>query len=457
MRRRTGVLRSGAAVLALAAAGAAPVCAQESGGAPDTLRLRLGDAVRMATERGARLDMAQLGDVQAAARVTQARSALLPQVGLTAQDGQRSFNTATFGIDFPSPPGEPPLFDPNGQVIGPIGTPDVRATLTQTLFDWSAVERVRSAKSALAASRSSTAATRESLAAGAARAYVRGLQAESRMAAVREDMSLARDLVRTAKNLLDAGVGVKLDVTRAEAQLATMQAKLIGARNQASQARLALLRSLDLPLDRPVVLVDTVVSGASGVGEDVDAAVAAALARRSDVVALDQRIQAASHAVSAVRAERLPRVSLGADDGWIGREEQHLLNTYDWSVRVSVPAFSGFRTSARLDEEHAQVSLLEAERHELREQVALQVRAALLDLSDSEEQVSAARSRLELAQEEYGQAQERFEAGVAGSAEVTESALRLSDARSAYVDAVAASRGARVALWAAEGKAGELR
>ncbi len=453
-----GVKGAGAVVLALAVAGAAP--AQEPGGgamtAPDTLRLDLGEAVRLATERGARLDVAQLGDVQAAARVTQARSALLPQINVMAQQGQRTFNTATFGLDFPTAPGEPPLFNPNGEVVGPIGTPDVRASLSQTLFDWSAVERVRSARSALDASRSGTAATREALAAGAGRAYVRGLWAESRLAAVREDVSLAEDLVRTARDLLEAGVGVKLDVTRAEAQLAAMQARRIGAENQVRQTKLALLRALDLPLDHAVVLTDTLAAGAP-LEADMDAAVAAALAGRSDVVALDERIRAASHAVSAVKAERLPKLTLGADDGWIGRENAHLLNTYDWAVRVSLPAFTGLRLGARVDEEQAQVSMLEAQRHELREQVAMQVRSAVLDLSASSEQVLAARARLALAQEEYQQSQERFEAGVAGSADVTESALRLSDARGAYVDALAGYQGARVALAAAEGTAGELR
>lgn len=426
------------------------------GESSDTLRLSLARAVSMAAERGARVDAAEQRSAQAEARVGQAYSALLPQVGLSARGGQRTFNTATFGLDFPTPPGQQPLFDPAGEVVGPIGTADVRGSVAQTLFDWSAVERVRAAKAALSAARAGTTTTRERLAAAAAAAYVRGLRAEGRLAALEEDVNLARRLVSIAHDVLDAGVGVRLDATRAEAQLATMQARRIAARNQAAQARLALLRALDLPLDRAVVLTDTMVaSGSEAV--DVDAAVALALEERSDLAALERGIDAVERQAAAIRAERLPRLALVADDGWIGRRPDNLLNTYDWGVQLSVPVFDGLRRGKRLDEQRARLSELESQRHELEQEVALEVRSAVLDLSAAAEGVEAARARLDLARAEYSQAQERFQAGVAGSGDVTQAGLRLSEARAAYVDARAGWQGARVALAAAEGNARGLQ
>jgi outer membrane protein TolC len=190
---------------------------------------------------------------------------------------------------------------------------------------------------------------------------------------------------------------------------------------------------------------------------DAEQAVAQALQRRVDVRELDQRIAAARLDVSAVRAERLPRVALVANDGLNGKAYPHLLNTYDWSLRVSVPVFDGRKLGAREQEERAQAEGLEARRRELAEEVEFQVRDALLAVGSSRELVSASQARLTLAQAELDQARERFRAGVAGSADVFTASLRLSDARTAVVEAVAAYQSARVALAAAENAVEELK
>ena len=62
-------------------------------------------------------------------------------------------NTATFGLDFPTAPGQQPLFDPAGEVVGPIQNTDLRGSLSQTILDMSALEWIHSAGSSLDASR----------------------------------------------------------------------------------------------------------------------------------------------------------------------------------------------------------------------------------------------------------------------------------------------------------------
>ena len=70
----------------------------------------------------------------------------------SALENGRTLNTATFGIDFPTPPGQPPVFDPEGQLEGPVNILDTRAHFSQSLFDAGALGRVRSARAAAAAS-----------------------------------------------------------------------------------------------------------------------------------------------------------------------------------------------------------------------------------------------------------------------------------------------------------------
>ncbi len=421
--------------------------AQEPGS--DTLRLGLGDAVRLAVRQNAAVQVAEYGSEEASARVTQERSDLLPQVSALLQQAGRSFNTATFGLELPG-------FDPNGEVIGPVKTVDVRGRLEQKLFDWSAIQRVRSASANLTASRAETESARERIAGTAANAYVQALRARGRERATEQDVELARQLVSVAQQMLDAGVGVRLDLTRAQAQLAAMNAQLIASRTAAAHGRLALLRAMNLPLDTPLVLSDTLEAVARPELPSAESAVGVAYEKRADLAVLESRIRAQERQASAIRAERLPTLSFVGDEGWIGPRYGNLLNTYDWGLEVSVPVFNGLDREGRLQEQRARVSALEVQRRDLREEVSLQVRSALLDLRSAAEQVTATRARLDLAEAEWAQAQERFRAGVAGSADVTTASLRLSEARSAYVDVLAAYQAAAVALRAAEGTASDL-
>jgi outer membrane protein TolC len=443
---------AGALALLVMLGGARAAGAQE----PDTVRLGLGEAVRIAAERSVGVQVAEFTTAESRARVTQERASLLPQISGTGVESQRTFNTATFGIDFPSPPGEPPLFDPDGQVAGPVRLLDLRAQLSQTIFDWSAIQRVRGARAAVAESRAREEVAREEAARTAASAYVQAVRAQSQLSARQADVALAEELVQIARSTLAAGTGVRLDVTRAEAQLALVQAQLVAARAAADRGKLALLRAVNLPLDGAVVLTDTLSPVARAPLPSREEALRTAQANRADLRAITEQINAAERQLGAIRAERYPSLSVTADDGWIGKET-HLLNSYDWAVEVSVPVFTGLRHEAEAAEQRAAVRALEAQGEDLAAQVGFQVRSALLDLSSAADQVDAARVRLQLAEAEVAEARDRFRAGVAGSADVVTASIRLTDARTAYVDALAAEEAARVQLAVAEGVSGDLR
>jgi outer membrane protein TolC len=419
----------------------------------DTLRLTLAQARSLAAANHPAVQAARARVAQSEARVLQSRSALLPHVSAYAADGPHTMNTATFGLDFPTAPGEPPLFDPDGQVIGPIHIVDARGQLSQALFDWSSVQRTRGARAALSASAADVEATASEAASAAAVAYVRALRAQAKVAAREADIRLAQDLVAIAESQVEAGVGVALDITRARARLAGLQAQLIADRNEVSHAQLALTDAVGVSADQPVVLADSLESAVRSAA-DAETAVSTALSQRQDLQALESRMRAAELSARAIRAERLPTLRLTGDEGFIGKDWGNLLNTYSWNLQVSVPIFQGYGLSARRQEQSAVVSELAARRTDLRREIERQVRDALLDRRSAEEQVAAARASVDLATQQVEQARERFTSGVAGNADLVEATLVLSNARSLYVDALAAYALSDVALARAQGNPG---
>lgn len=251
--------------------------------------LTLGGAARVAADRSASTAAARERSSQADARVSQRRSELLPNLSTTAQFGTRSFNTASLGIDFPSAPGGSASFDRNGEVRGPVRSIDMRARVTQQLINVPSVLTWRATAT------------------------------EARIAAREADSSLAAELLDIAKQQLTAGVGISLDVTRAESQLADTRARLIATRGERDRSVLQLRHELSLADGAPLVIAGSLrAPAASDTSGREDEIIQNALNTRADFrAALTQsegaRLQA--RAVTDRRPGRGRRVACMGDAG----------------------------------------------------------------------------------------------------------------------------------------------
>lgn len=420
--------------------------------------LTLGDAARLAARQSALAQGARLRADEAQARARASKAEFLPTLSGYVQEAGRTFNTSTLGIDFPAPAGQKPLFDPKGQIEGPVNTLDVRGRLEQNLLDFGAIGRVRSAQARARSSSADADATAEQAANIATSAYVRAMRADADLRARQADTILATELLSIAQSQLQAGTGVGLDVTRARSQLAATRAALIASRNARDHAHLDLLRSLAMPVGTDIVLADSLSTAtASEPLPDEAALVAQAIRNRPDLVAEEERVRAAKQGLSAIEAERLPSLGLVADNGIIGKNGAKLLNTYTWGLQVTLPIFDGFRREARVQEQQSVVKEAEIRQRDLEQQAEADVRGALIDLSGAREQLDATTERLRLAEQEVVQARDRFNAGVAGNADVVNASLALTSSRTLVNDAETAYQLARVSLARATGSVTTLR
>lgn len=422
--------------------------------------LSLGGAARLAAVQSANSEEARYRIDQARGRLRQSQSALLPSLSALGSQNQRTFNTASFGISFPSVPGQPPLFDPNGSVAGPVNIYDFRARVASTLLDLSARERVRASRTLVRAGTFDAENQGQLAAASAAVTYVRVLQAESQLENRAADSVLAAELLTIARQQLLAGTGVALDVTRAQSQLAATRALLIAARNTRDRARLDLNRAVGVTLDETLALTDRLPALPIDSVTLPDEATAERIAttRRADLRVAAEQAAAAQQAARAIRAERYPALQAFVDDGntGLGFTRGRLLNTYTYGVQVSWPIYNGGLRQGREQEQRAAAAELDVRARDLQTQTSVDVRGALLDLRSAREQVSAARERLQLAEQEVTQARDRFRAGVSGNADVITASQSLTGARTGFVDALTSYQNARVALARAQGTVVDL-
>ncbi|HEY8310916.1 MAG TPA: TolC family protein [Gemmatimonadaceae bacterium] len=408
-------------------------------------RITIGDAARIAARNSAPAQTAIVRVAEARARVQESRADLLPSINGAASQFTRTLNTASFGFSLPG-------LNPNGQIIGPFHALDLRGSAVAPLFNFGAFVRYHAAQAAVKASSAEATVASEQAGAQAALAYVQALRAEDDFRARSEDSVLAADLVSVAQAQLQAGTGVALDVTRAQAQLATTRAGLINSRATRDRALIAFARAINVPVHTPMVLSDSLAGmDTTAIATDEPTAIRAALQNRPDLRAAEARIAAARQGVSAIRAERLPTVSLVGDDGVNGLSVHHLLNTYEYGLQVSMPILDGFRRSGRVQEQQGVVREAEIQQHDIEQQASADVSSAILDIRSAQQQVQATREQLRLAEQEVSQARERFRAGVAGNADVITALLQLTTARTAVIDAQTNFQMARVALARAQG------
>jgi outer membrane protein TolC len=416
-------------------------------------RLSLGDAARLAARQNGAVDVARAKVAQADARVTQRRGALFPDLAAAVQQSDRTLNSATFGFSFNNPATGRPLLRPDGELLGPVPTLDLRYRVQAPLLDLGKYRSWRASQATVGAAAAELDAQAEGAAAHAAATYVRAARAEAQLSARRADSTLAADLVRIARDQLQAGVGIALDVTRAESQLANVRAQIIQARNERDRTMLELKRATGMASEAVVELSDSLAAlpFEPTLPSERDA-MTAAMDARPDVRALRAQENAQQQAATAIRWERTPQLSALVEHGVIGRSSDRMLPTYTWGVQLSVGIFDGFRRESRLEEQLAIARETDARLRDLRAQGTLEVRTALLDIASATEQVDAVRERLRLAEQEVSQAQERFRAGVAGNADVIAALLSLNQARTLRNDALATYQSARIALARAMGR-----
>jgi len=419
---------------------------------PAPVRLSFADAIRQATgstqSPPPAVVLAGLRTDESRARVTQARSGLLPSISLGGSWANRTLNPKALGFSFPGVP----------SLIGPFDVVDGRVQFQQTLFDFSNLKHVSAAKSQVTASVAEGSATMEASAQNVAIAYARSIRSVAVVAARQADSTLAAELVKLAIAQQQAGVSASIDVTRAKTQLAESAGRLILATSQLERNKIDLARTLGIDPSTSIELTDTLSEqlGAPDVPADRNAAVTQAIAARPDLAAEVARGHAARTATSAISAERLPRLGVAADYGLSGNQFPDAISTRSLSVQVSLPVLDGWRREGRLAEQRAVAQESDVRVKDLRQQVAADVDRALLDLRSAAAQQMITRERLQLATEEVSQARQRFQAGVAGNIEVINAQEDLVRAREADIDARFGALAARISLAGSVGTARTL-
>ena len=441
--RVPGTARSlrGAALALVTLAAAGPGLAQAPT-APKTVQLTLAQAMRRALDQNPRVHLSLLAIAESGDDRRAAASALMPTVAAQAM-GQRAKNNLDAFIGIPTPHGP--------QVVGPFNWGQVGLEAHVSLFDLSLWKKWRAAQYGEASAKAQNRAVREEVAALVVGQYLRTLRAQASVKAGESRVELAAALAQLAENQQKQGVGTKLDTLRAQLQLQTEKQRLIQAQTQRLTSLAGLGRLLDLEPTTRIELLDTLAAPVLpqiGFPE----AYQTGLTQRPELAVLEAREQIAENLRQAAQGLRLPTLVATGAYSTTGLQSQPWATTYQLTLGVRVPLFTGGLVSSRISRAKSELDRVQDTRREVRAQVGYEVQVAQAEQEAAANEVQVGNLAVSLSTEALSQARHRFEAGVSSNIEVINAQDELARATDNQISALYRLNQARADLARATGQ-----
>jgi outer membrane protein len=372
------------------------------------LRLTLDQAVALALKQNT---TAQIAVLQAAESVQDrniARADLLPQAQLGASDSVRRSNLeASFGQPFPGFP----------QHIGPFQVFQVGPSFSAPVFDLTLWRRYQAARETANAVKANSLSTREQVILLVVSQYIGTLRAVATVQAAGSRVELAQALYNQAADVQKEGVGTGIDTLRSNVELQNEKQRLLEAEADRETSLFALSRLLNLDPRQTIELGDSL-SYFETPQPEMEQSIEQALAERQEWKSLNNQIKAAQAQRLQAWDARLPAVHVDGDWAYQGTRLNNGIPTYNYEVALSMPLFTSGRIRAETTRADLEIRRLQQQQDDLRNQIGLDVKTALINLTSARNEVQVGNLGVQLSKEEVDQARDRFRAGVANNIEV---------------------------------------
>jgi outer membrane protein TolC len=399
------------------------------------VELTLDDAI----ERGLK---SNLGVILSSTQASNARGqrlsqlqSLLPSVDFNAQETVAEVDLPAEGLRIPGFP----------TIVGPFGYTDLRAKLSWSLVNVNSLRTYLADRHSFAAATLTAQDAHDMVVLTVGNAYLLALADETLISSVEAQVATSKVSLDQAVANHQAGTAPLLDELRARVDYQSLEQQLIVARNSLEKDKLALARTIGLPLAQSFTLADKAPYAAFD-QLDIDKTIQEAHANRKDLAALVEQTKASEQMRKAATADRFPTLKFDGDYGDIGPTLGHSHGTGDATGTLSVPLFKEYGLRGEAEVAQSDLDTRRAQLSDMNAQVDADVRDALLDIASAQQQVEVARSSVELAGEALSEAQQRYKAGVSDNLAVSQAEQSVAQANDQYVTSLYRHNVAKLSL-----------
>lgn len=246
------------------------------------------------------------------------------------------------------------------------------------------------------------------------------------------DLANAERQLEQARGFLEAGTRAKIEVTRAQADVANARVRLIQAENAKKKALVALAAAMGRP---NTVQEDLLFTSLPSPGWDIGEATSQALKLRPDLLAQEARLGAAESTLDAAKAEYRPVIASSASYIWNDSTFPPAQTRWSVGLNLEVPIFNEPLLGSQVGQAKANVDVASARRDSIELTVRREVSEAVLNLEEAQQRFTATDAGLQSAEENFRLASERYRVGVGNSIEVSEAQRLLVQARAQLLQA----------------------
>jgi outer membrane protein len=382
-------------------------------------------AIGLAMEHSSDARIAADEVIRADALLREARSAIMPLLGVQAQYQQLEGDRFSHGFETSAAE----------SFIGEL-------TLTMPVLDFRKRADVQRARDNLEVEKATAATTRRTVAIDTGRAYLQVFTAERLIEVAELARQTAKAHVDFATNRTRGGIGTELDIVRAQSELATDEQDLELARTSLVQAEEALgvLTGQNVPL------------GSTSEPLFPDSPDVRAVASRADVVGGQRRLSSAKWSRDAQWAEYAPTLSING----VGFYDTPQIDpTPAWGFQIlavlALPLYDGGFRGGLAQERDAVLAEAREQLAQLDRTASSEVRAAEDQVKHSRDARDAAHRSADFANKALQLANIAYQGGTGTSLDVIDAERTARDAAAQAVIADDGLRQAQFALLAATG------
>ena len=358
-------------------------------------------------------------------RVWEAASNYLPQVGATYGAARRNSSVA-------ARTGGPGIsVGAQSQTFNFYNT---GLSFTQVLFDFGqTLASIRAAQAAEQSLEAELSTQRDTVVLNVKQSYFNLLAAERLLGVADETVHQSQKHLEQAQGRYDVGMAPKFDVTSAQVQLAQSELNQVTARNNVAVARETLRNALGLvgPLDFDIV--DDF--GSRRVQITAEEALALAYDKRPELQSIQAQERSTEQLIASLQRNYLPNLTGNGAYNWTGNDYP-LQSSWNVGANVNLSIFNGGLTTAQVGEQKANLSNLRFNEDVLRQNIALEVRQAVLNVQQATESIRVAEKGLQQARENMDLADGRYKTGVGNIIELTDAQTSLTSAEASHVQAL---------------------
>jgi len=340
--------------------------------------------------------------------------------------------------------------------------------LTQTLYNGSAFSAIRGASQFKEVSTLARSREMQVVANDVYEAFYQALLAQQQARVLQQRVERSEETLQEITTQVAQGVTPKFQRLSAEVELSNVKTEMIQAQNQADVAVDNLKLTMGLPGDANIRIDGALEADPQGLYRQISTsrAIDAAIENRSDLRRADLNIELQNIRKETTESQYFPTVQAVANFSYTGRvpdnrtqiqttdpddptnpfffdqQERGFFEDEFWNPSFSVGLqlnwniFSGFQTSARVQQEQIEVERAQVQRDQLRRSIEVEVKRALRNLETARERIRSQEQNVSRAELNYEHTSKRVSEGVSSPLELREASDQLDQSRLNFLQAV---------------------